>query len=147
MARYHRTMRYLLAVVAALLVAPVQAQEYARYQGTWQGSFLFYVVQADSGAQGPPAVFEGTLQINGAGAVRGEVPEAACRISGSGVDYVSQANASLDLDFSACKDARFNGHFTGHLINNPILRYASVRLSSMRSLDAGTAQVSAIIRR
>ena len=48
---------------------------------------------------------------------------------------------------SGCKDARFNGHFSGKLINNPALKYASLRLSSMRSLDAGTAQVSAIMRR
>ena len=140
-------MRYLPAVVAALLVASVQAQEYARYQGTWRGSFLFYVAQADSSAQGPPAVFDGTLQIDGAGIVRGEVPEAACRIAGSGIDFVSQANATLELDLNGCRDARFNGHFTGRLINNPILRYASLRLNSMRSLDAGMAQISAIIRR
>ncbi len=43
---------------------------------------------------------------------------------------------------------RFSGHFVGKLILNPQLKYASIRLSSMRSLDAGTAaQISAIIRR
>jgi hypothetical protein len=48
---------------------------------------------------------------------------------------------------SGCTDARFNGHFAGKLISNPALKYASLRLSSMRSLDAATAQISAILRR
>jgi hypothetical protein len=62
------------------------------------------------------------------------------------MDYITPANASIDLVASGCRDARFNGHFVGKLILNPQLRYASIRLSSMRSLDAGTAQISAIIR-
>ena len=52
----------------------------------------------------------------------------------------------LELSVSGCKDARFNGHFSGKLINNTTLKYASLRVSSMRSLDSGTAQISAIIR-
>jgi len=139
-------MRYLLAFAAASLALAAQAQEYTRYRGAWQGQFLFYVTQQDNGAQGPPSVHAGTMQIDPDGTVRGQVPGAACSIAGSGIDYVSPANASLELTLSGCKDTRFNGHFTGKLINNPILKYASLRLSSMRSLDAGTAQVSAIIR-
>lgn len=140
-------MRYLLFLVAALLAPAVLAQEYTRYQGGWQGPFLLYVTQQDTGAQGPPAVYNGSLQIAADGSVRGQLPEAACTMTGSSTDFVSAANASLDLDVSGCKDARFNGHFVGKLINNPVLRYASLRLSSMRSLDTGTAQVSAILRR
>jgi hypothetical protein len=142
----HR-MRYLLAIVAASLAGTAQAQEYTRYQGAWQGPFLFYVVQQDLGAQGPPVVHPGAMQIEADGTVRGQVPEAACTMTGSSTIYVSAANASLDLTMSGCSDARFNGHFVGKLINNPVLKYASLRLSSMRSLDAGTAQVSAIMRR
>jgi hypothetical protein len=140
-------MRYLPAVLAALLTSAVQAQEHTRYHGEWQGPFLFYVVREDTGAQGPPMVYAGTMQIDPGGKVRGQVPAAACTLAGSSVDFVSPANASLDLTMSGCKDPRFNGHFSGKLINNPALKYASLRLSSMRSLDAGTAQVSAIMRR
>lgn len=142
-------MRYLPAVVAALLAGAVQvqAQEYARYHGAWSGPFLFYVVREDTGAQGPPVVHPGEMQIEPDGTVRGQVPGAACTMTGSSVDFVSPANASLDLMLSGCRDARFNGHFSGKLINNPSLKYASLRLSSMRSLDAGTSQVSAIMRR
>ena len=142
-----RAMRPLLLLAAVSLAPVAQAQEYARYLGGWQGSFLLYVTQQDTGAQGPPAVYDGSLQIAADGSVRGQLPEAACTLTGSSTDFVSTANASLDLDMSGCRDARFNGHFTGKLINNPILRYASLRLSSMRSLDTGTAQVSAILRR
>ncbi|MDR6537931.1 hypothetical protein [Variovorax soli] len=140
-------MRFLLVLAAASLAPVVQAQVYTRYQGDWQGSFLLYVTQQDTGAQGPPAVHDGSLQIADDGSVRGRLPDAACTLSGSSTDFVSTANASLELDMSGCKDARFNGHFAGRLINNPALKYASLRLSSMRSLDNGTAQVSAILRR
>ncbi len=136
-----------LAVIAALLLpVAVQAQEYTRYQGSWEGQFLFYVAQQDTGAQGPPEVHPGALRIDANGALHGSVPEAGCILAGSGTDYVSPANATIDLLASGCRDARFNGHFTGKLISNPVLKYASLRLSSMRSLDAGTAQISAIIR-
>lgn len=139
------------AVIAALLLtvavhAPAQTQDYTHYQGSWEGAFLFYVAQPDSGAQGAPEVHQGSLQIDSSGALRGSIPEAGCVLSGSSTDYVSPANASIDLLASGCRDTRFNGHFTGKLINNPALRYASLRLSSMRSLDAGTAQLSAVIR-
>ncbi|WP_076997267.1 hypothetical protein [Variovorax sp. KK3] len=138
----------LLLVLAAVTLAPMaHGQEYARYLGGWQGSFLLYVAQQDTGAQGPPEVFDGSLQIAADGSVRGQLPEASCTLTGSSTDFLSSVNASLDLDVSGCKDSRFNGHFVGKLINNPILKYASLRLSSMRSLDAGTAQVSAILRR
>jgi hypothetical protein len=142
-------MRTLLVLAAASLapLAQAQAPEYTRYHGGWQGPFLLYVTQQDTGAQGPPAVYDGSLQIAADGSVRGQLPDAACTLSGSSSDFVSPSNASLELDVSGCKDGRFNGHFAGKLINNPVLKYASLRLSSMRSLDAGTAQVSAILRR
>jgi hypothetical protein len=140
-------MRLPLAFLVFSLAGTVQAQEYTRYQGAWQGSFLLTVVQQDTGAQGPPAVHPGELQIEPDGTLRGAVPEAACTMTGTTTDYISPANASLDLMMSGCRDKRFNGHFVGRLINNPILRYASLRMSSMSSLDVGTAQVSAIIRR
>ncbi|MDM0022909.1 hypothetical protein [Variovorax saccharolyticus] len=136
-----------VAVSSSTMVAQSQAQEYLHYQGAWSGSFLFFVTQQDTGAQGPPEVFAGTLQIEFDGAVRGAVPEAACTLTGSSMDYITPANASIDLVARGCRDARFNGHFVGKLINNPVLKYASIRLSSMRSLDTGTAQISAIIRR
>lgn len=138
--------RYLLVVLAASLAGAVQAQDYTRYQGTWNGPFLFYVVQQDTGAQGSPEVFAGLLQIDADGRVHGTVPEAACTLTGSSMDYVSPANATIELTVTTCRDTRFNGHFSGKLINNPALKYASIRLSSMRSLDSGTAQISAIIR-
>jgi hypothetical protein len=139
-------MRSLLVLAAASLAPALHAQEYTRYQGGWQGPFLLYVTQ-DTGALGPPAVFDGSLQIASDGSVRGQLPDAACTLSGSSTDFVSPANASLELDMSGCTDARFNGHFAGKLISNPALKYASLRLSSMRSLDAATAQISAILRR
>lgn len=140
--------RILLAIVASpLLAAAAHAQDYTRYQGEWNGPFLFYVVQQDTGTQGAPEVFSGTLRIDADGRIHGDVPEATCVLKGASMDYVSPANASIELDLSGCLDARFNGHFSGKLINNPVLKYASLRLSSMRSLDAGTAQISAIIRR
>lgn len=138
--------RYLLAVLAASLAGAVQAQEYTRYQGAWNGPFLFYVVQQDTGAQGPPEVYPGVLQIDADGRVHGNVPEATCTLTGSSMDYVSPANATVELTVAGCRDTRFNGHFSGKLINNPALKYGSIRLSSMRSLDSGTAQISAIIR-
>lgn len=137
---------FLAAVAAASLVSATQAQDYTRYQGAWNGPFLFYFAQQDTGAMGAPAVYPGTLQIEPNGAVRGSVPDAACLMAGSSADYVSPVNASIDLDVSGCRDVRFNGRYSGKLINNPILKYASIRLSSTRSLEAGTAQISAIIR-
>lgn len=145
---YHSAMRpsLLVVVAAASFAGAAQAQDYAHYQGAWNGSFLFYVAQQDTGALGPPEVYPGTLQIEADGAVGGSVPDAACMMKGSSTDYVSPINASIDLDVSGCRDTRFNGHYNGKLLNNPALKYASLRLSSIRSMDAGTAQISAIIR-
>ncbi|VTU25994.1 hypothetical protein H6CHR_02506 [Variovorax sp. PBL-H6] len=140
-------MRTLLVLAAASLATLAQSQEYTHYHGGWQGPFLLYVTQQDTGAQGSPAVYDGSLQIAADGSVRGQLPDADCILSGSSTDFVSPANAALELDISGCKDIRFNGHFAGKLINNPILKYASLRLSSTRSLDADTAQVSAILQR
>jgi len=134
-------------VAACSFAVAVQAQDYTRYQGAWNGQFLFFVAQPDTGAAGAPEVFPGSLQIEPDGSVRGEVPDAACTMEGSSTDYVSPANAQLDLSVRGCRDTRFNGHFSGKLLNNPVLKYGSLRLSAMRSLDEGTAQVSAIIRR
>jgi hypothetical protein len=145
--RYHPAMRFhLLALVAAAsLACPAQAQD-DRYPGAWHGPFLLYVAQPDTGAQGPSEVFDGSLQIDASGALRGSIPDAACMLAGSSVDYISSANASIDLMASGCKDLRFNGHFTGKMIVNSKLRYASLRLSSMHSLDEGMAQISAVLR-
>jgi len=141
-------MRYLLVVVAvASLGSAAQAQDYTRYQGAWSGTFLFYFAQQDSGAMGAPMVYPGTLQIEPDGSVRGAVPDAACLMAGTSADYVSPVNASVDLDVSGCRDVRFNGRYSGKLLNNPALKYASIRLSSTRSLETGTAQISAIMRR
>lgn len=136
----------LVALAASSLTLAVQAQDFTRYQGAWNGPFLFYVAQQDTGAQGSPEVFEGTLRIDPDGTVQGAVPDAGCTLAGSSLDYITPANASIDVVASGCRDARFNGHFVGKLILNPQLKYASIRLSSMRSMDTGTAQISAIIR-
>jgi hypothetical protein len=125
----------------------VRAQDYSHYPGHWSGPFLLFVARQDTGAQGPAEVYPGTLQIDPDGAVHGRIPGAACVFSGSSSDYVSPANASIDLMASGCRDERFNGHFVGKLIENPLLKYASLRISAMHSLDAGIAQISAIIRR
>ena len=142
-----RTLLVLAAASLAQVQAQAQAQDYTHYHGGWQGPFLLYVMQQDTGAQGTPAVYDGSLHIADDGSVRGQLPDAACTLSGSSSDFVSPSNASLELDVSGCKDGRFNGHFAGKLISNPALKYASLRLSSMRSLDAATAQISAILRR
>jgi len=136
----------LVLVAAASLACAAQAQDDGRYAGAWRGPFLLYVAQPDTGAQGPSQVFDGSLQIDASGTLRGSIPDAACMLAGSSSDYISDANASIDLMASGCRDTRFNGHFTGKMIVNARMRYASLRLSSIHSLDAGIAQLSAVLR-
>src|SRR5262245_38997257 len=96
--RYDAPMRYFLAAAAAaLLSTAAQAQDYTRYQGTWNGPFLFYFTQQDGAALGPPMVYPGTLQIEQDGNVHGSVPDAACLMAGKSADYVSPVNATIDL--------------------------------------------------
>lgn len=135
-----------LAVAVMLLAGAACAQDPTHYQGTWRGPFLFYVTSPEADAQGAAAVHEGTLQIAADGTVRASIPEAACTLSGTGVDYVSDANASLEVDLVGCADARFSGRFRGRLISNPTFGYASLRLMGP-SAGAATARISAIIRR
>ncbi len=139
--RFH----HLVIVAAWSLTGAVQAQDYTHYQGAWNGPFLLYVAQQDTGAQGESQVFPGRLLIEPNGMVHGIIPAAECKLEGSSTDFVSPANASIDLVASGCKDPRFDGHFTGKLIDNPVARYGSLRLSSMHSLDAGTVQISAVM--
>ncbi|MBU1362102.1 MAG: hypothetical protein KKC85_22905 [Gammaproteobacteria bacterium] len=140
-------MRSSLAALALVFAGCAHAQDFTRYQGAWQGPFLFYVVMGENGARGAPAVYPGQMRIADDGSVHGDVPEAACKMTGTSVDFVSPANASLDLTLSGCTDARFNGRFTGKLINNPVLRYGSLRLNSLRPLEAGTAYVTSVLQR
>ncbi|VWX62664.1 conserved exported hypothetical protein [Burkholderiales bacterium 8X] len=135
------------ALLLALSAGAAQAQEYNRYQGAWQGDFMFSVTQPDVGAKSPPVVLAGSLSIDADGQVQGRVPEAGCRLSGTSFDFVSPANATLEVDLQGCADARFNLHFTGRLINNPVLRYASLRLAAKRDSDAATLQLTAVVRR
>ena len=140
-------MRLHLLIASAIAASAVQAQEYLDYRGSWQGPLLFSHSQEKIAPSGAPAVHPATLEIARDGSVRGQVPGAGCTLMGSSTEFVSGANASLDISFSGCRDARFNGRFSGRLINNPALKYASLRLHFTRSLDSGTAQVSAILRR
>jgi hypothetical protein len=140
----------LLAFVAASTLAgaaPARAQDYSHYPGGWSGPFLLFVARQDTGVQSPAEVYPGMLQIDTDGRVRGSIPGAGCTFSGTSSDYVSPANASIDLMASACRDDRFNGHFVGKLLENPVMKYASLRISAMHSLDAGVAQISAILHR
>ena len=139
--RFH----HLVIVAACSLASMVQAQDYTHYQGAWNGPFLLSVSQQDTGVQGASQVFPGRLLIEPNGMVHGSIPAAECRLEGSSADFVSPANASIDLIASGCKDARFDGHFTGKLIDNPVAKYGSLRLSSMHSFDAGTVQISAVM--
>ena len=137
---------FLVAVAAASLAGAAQAQDYTHYRGAWNGPFLFYFAQEDGGALGSPMVYPGTLEIEHDGTVHGSVPDAACLMAGSSGDYLSPVNATIDLDVTGCNDTRYNGRYRGKLLNNPALKYASIRLSSTHSLETGTAQISAIIR-
>lgn len=141
-----------LLAAAALLPAaraqPAVPGGYGDHRGQWQGPMLFFFTQDPAAtAAVVPVTHPATLEIAANGSVRGQVPAAGCTLAGAAAEFVSAANATLDLDFSGCLDTRFNGRFSGRLINNPKLGYASLRLSYMRSLDSGTAQVSAILRR
>ena len=63
--RFH----HLVIVAAGSLAGVVQAQDYTHYQGAWNGPFLLYVAQQDSGAQGESQVFPGNLLIESNGMV------------------------------------------------------------------------------
>jgi hypothetical protein len=140
-------MRLILLLLSAFVASAALAQEYADYHGRWQGQFLFQIANDSGGPPGGFAVHPGTLDIGSDGNVRGQVPTAGCALTGSGVDFVSSANASIDVDISGCRDTRFNGRFSGKLINNTSQKYASLRLSLPSPSGAGSAQVSAILRR
>ena len=135
------------ALLATLAARTGHAQDYAHYRGSWEGDFMLSVTQPDVGARTPAMVVPGRLHIETDGSVRGEMPEIGCKMSGTSADFVSPANATLEVDLSGCTDPRFNGHFNGRLITHLALRHASVRLASLRSLDAATVQVTAVIRR
>lgn len=141
-------MRLLFFLLGSTVAASAAlAQDYADYHGRWQGQLLFQIAHESGLPQGAPAVHEGTLDIAADGSVRGQIPASGCVLAGSSTDFVSPANASIDVAISGCKDATFNGRFGGRLINNPVLKYASLRLGLLRPPDSRTPQVSAILRR
>ena len=142
-------MRLLILLLSGAVAVPnALAQEYTDYHGRWQGEMLFQIAHESGVPQGAPAVHAGTLDIALNGSVRGLIPGAGCALRGTSTEFVSSANASIDVAVDGCKDARFNGPFIGRLINNPVLKYASLRLSATRPSDSGTTpQMSAILRR
>lgn len=117
------------------------------YHGTWRGPVLFNIANPDTGAQGAPRVHDALLDIAQGGALRGIAPGAGCMFEGTAVDFVSAANATLNLSLSGCKDGRFNGRFAGRLLLNPSLGYASMRISGTVPGSEGVAHASAILRR
>lgn len=125
-----------------------EAPEYTNYHGIWRGRFLFAAEQATGRTGAPAQVHNGLLDLSDDGALRASIPDAGCVATGSSSAFVSSANASLDLTLAKCTDLRFNGHFVGKLLTNPLLHYASVRLAPAGPpADDGGAELSAIVRR
>ncbi len=149
-------MRALLefATAVAVLWVPIAlAQEMPDYHGRWHGAFLMAAGAGAGGVSRPSQVHQGTIDIATDGLVRGSVTEAGCTLTGSSSAYVSGANATLELTLAGCADARFNGRYSGKLIGNPSLGYASLRLgASSAASGSGSAadgtgpQLSAIVR-
>jgi hypothetical protein len=152
--RYDAGMRALLEFATALAVvwAPTAfAQEVPDYHGRWQGAFLMAASAGPGGVSRPSQVHQGAIEIALDGSVRGGVPEAGCTLAGSGSAYVTSANATLELTLANCADTRFNGRYSGKLIGNPPLGYASLRLAGVgvpgNAADGDGPQLSAIVRR
>lgn len=149
-----RTATWLSIVLAAFCgpqwanaQAPV-TDPYGNYRGAWQGAFLFTSGESVGQPATPARTHEGALEITPDGAVHGTLGASGCTLTGTASSFVSPANATLDVGLSGCGDARFNGRYAGRLINNPALRYASLRLGRLQAATAETgARVSAIVRR
>ncbi|RYF65698.1 MAG: hypothetical protein EOO22_22230 [Comamonadaceae bacterium] len=124
------------------------ADPYGNYRGMWHGPFMFTPGETIGQPAGAARMHEGAFEIASDGAVSGALGVSGCTLAGTSSSFVSPANATLDVSLSSCRDARFNGRYAGRLINNPSLRYASVRLGRLPGATAeGGAQVSAIVRR
>jgi hypothetical protein len=156
--RYDRVMRCTAALLVALLAAlcgvgPARAQApvtdpYGNYRGVWRGDFLFTPGEAVDQPAAVARAHAGSFEITADGATRGALGVSGCTLAGTSSTFVSAANATLDVNLSGCRDARFNGRYAGRLINNPSLRYASLRLARLTGATSeGGAQVSAIVRR
>ncbi|CAN5863966.1 hypothetical protein BH11PSE13_BH11PSE13_13230 [soil metagenome] len=146
-------MRALLEFATALAVlwVPIAlAEEIPDYHGRWQGPFLMAAGAAAGSGSRPSQVHQGVIDIATDGSVRGSVSDAGCTLAGSSSAYVSSANAALELTLAGCNDARFNGRYSGKLIGNPLLGYASLRLSGASGsggvADSAGPQLSAIVR-
>ncbi|RYF33087.1 MAG: hypothetical protein EOO26_09365 [Comamonadaceae bacterium] len=149
------TAALLLALFAALCGGPGPAHAqapvtdpYGNYRGVWRGDFLFTPGEAVNQPPAAARTHEGSFEIAADGAVRGVLGVSGCTLAGTSSTFVSAANATLDVGLTGCRDARFNGRYAGRLINNPSLRYASLRLARLTGATTeGGAQVSAIVRR
>jgi hypothetical protein len=53
----------------------------------------------------------------------------------------------LDIRLADCTDARFDGRYMGTLIENPVFKYASLRLSPVVKQKFDVPSVSAVLRR
>ena len=148
------TATLLLALFAALSgVSPAQAQApvtdpYGNHRGVWRGDFLFTPGDAMDQPAAVARMHEGSFEIMADGAARGVLGVSGCTLAGTSSTFVSAANATLEVNLSGCRDARFNGRYAGRLIMNPSLKYASLRLARLTGATTeGGAQVSAIVRR
>ena len=145
----------LLAGVLVALCGPGSAHAqapatdpYGNYHGPWRGDFLFTPGEAVNQPPAAARAHAGSFEIMANGAARGVLGVSGCTLAGTSSTFVSAANATLDVGLDGCRDARFNGRYTGRLINNPSLRYASLRLARLTGATTeGGAQVSAIVRR
>lgn len=141
-------MRLLFLLLGSAVAIPAAlAQPAIGYHGRWQGEVLMQVASESGLPLASFAVHPGAFDIADNGSVRGRIAAAGCTLTGSSADFVTAANASIDVDVGGCKDPRFNGRFSGKLIINPLLDYASLRLSRLRPPESGTPQLSAILRR
>ncbi|HZF85516.1 MAG TPA: hypothetical protein VE084_18540, partial [Burkholderiaceae bacterium] len=62
-------------------------------------------------------------------------------------DFRTTAHAELQLDLSACQDARLNGRYQGRLLTSLALEHASLRAKATAAFDREPVEISGILRR
>lgn len=116
-------------------------------KGAWHGPAQFHF--ALNGVRSAEAHAIGRLDIDlqPDGRIRGTIEEHGCKLSGLHTQFVSPANASVDVMLSGCQDSRY----TGHLVANAGARESTLRLSAIAVAALATkvsqASIDAVLRR
>lgn len=108
------------------------------FRGAWRGTGQLALSAGGRRLPRADARAPTLLELRPDGSAGGYLDGTGCRIAGRYT--TADSVASLELEFTQCRDTRFNRHYSGHLIASPGAAQARLSLHAARFVDEGRSE-------